>query len=315
MDFDKFVLLNRFELIDIANNIGVKATYQKAGITHQKTKEELSQEIVDKFEKFHKDSDKYNFVKDICTTGRLVFFVFKFSFTTTYNKFVTPADYTIETSNGDFFYPTKIIDLPDGLFAYIPKSSNKIIVFKKDFSSNLSITQVENFAGKICKGMKLEVLFNPKMMQNIYKKVANNKLCTNVKSFDKIRFRAFYAYHSSDGDTLQISTKLSYGRARIGKQIKGLSSIDQGNIDVLVLNKKLVGGMSPNIIKYAIIDTPNEIIDTLKEIKVTILEDEKGKNNAKRYMLSIKKDEIKILNIDTKYTDLKHITDILLQLH
>ena len=76
MDFDKFVMLNRFELIDIANSLGIKASYSKNGMIHQMNKEELSDEIVKKFEKFSKDDDKFSFTKDICTTGRLVFFVF-----------------------------------------------------------------------------------------------------------------------------------------------------------------------------------------------------------------------------------------------
>lgn len=312
--------LNEYELIEIANQHNIPTTIGKPAT--KKRKITLATDVYNHIDKM-KQQDKKEAIRNITTTGRLIFTAFRTIKRNAKADYIIPKNY-IEykdtTNNLRVFLPENIDEMIDGYFVIIPTgTSNHIYIIKKDFGSDIGYSSALSMARSICIDMQLDPLFNNNIVTNIFTKIARPRLNTDAKHYksNTKSMRVFYDQHKCDGEFLTISTRVASGRPRIGKFITRLSSIEQQDIDSLVRSNKInLLTSSPAIVDYAIINTPPEVRESLVAITVNVVIDNaSGAKNPIRYKLSIHKQEIKVLTVDTNFNDIKAIVDIILEIH
>lgn len=311
--------LNEHELADIAKRINISTTI---GVpAKKKSKHELAYDIYSHINSMA-ESDKKDAIREITTTGRMIFTAFRTTKMNASADYKIPKDYIEyqdKINNLRIFLPEKINEMISGYSIVMPNGTNHVFIIKKDFGGDIGFAGATQILRNVCQGMQTEQLFKSDIVKNVYSKVATKKLNTTTKltKAKTKKFRVFYDQHKCDGEFLTISTKIASSRSRIGKVITRLASIDQTDVDSLVKSKKINSlASTPDIINYSIINTPQCVRDTLVNIIVNVLMDNaKGTSSPIRYKLSIHQQEIKVLTVDTNFNDIKAIVDIILEIH
>lgn len=314
-----FFSLNEHELIEIAHKHNIPTTLGTPA--KKKAKMVLSVDVFNYINAMN-PNDKKEAIREITTTGRLIFTAFRTTNRNVKANCQIPKnyiEYQNKINNLRIFYPENIDEMINGYSVIIPNGTNHIYIIKKDFGNDIGYSSALSMAKSICQNMQLDPLFKQDIVSNIFSKVANTKLNTKIditKNRTK-KFRVFYDQHKCDGEFLTISTRVASGRPKIGKIITKLASIDQNDVDSLVKSKKINSlSSTPEIIKYSIIDTPQCVRDTLVNIIINLLIDNvSGAKSPIRYKMSIHRDEIKVLTVDTNFNDIKAIVDIILEIH